>query len=260
MEWILKTVLGVTLLAASLLALVLAGFYIGQRRLVYFPDMTRGDADVTSNFELLRPDGVHLRGWEDRPGQPRALLYFGGNAETLQSARAQLAGCCAGWTRYVVPYRGYGGSDGEPDRDAMLADALALYDEVAKRHPGQPVAVVGRSLGSGVAAWVASRRPVAKLVLVTPFDSLGKVAKVHYPWLPVDLLLRERYDSADWLRGRREPTLVLRASDDRAVPAANTDALLAALSPTTQVVVIEGSHDSLSASPAYGEALAAFLR
>ena len=137
-----------------------------------------------------------------------------------------------------MPYRGYGGSDGEPDRDAMLADALALYDEVAKRHPGQPVAVVGRSLGSGVAAWVASRRPVAKLVLVTPFDSLGKVAKVHYPWLPVDLLLRERYDSADWLRGRREPTLVLRASDDRAVPAANTDALLAALPPTTQVVAI----------------------
>lgn len=171
MESILKTILGVTLLAASLLALVLAGFYIVQRRLVYFSDMTRGDADVTSNFELLRPDGVHLRGW-----------------------------------------------------------------------------------------WVASRRPVAKLVLVTPFDSLGKVAKVHYPRLPVDLLLRERYDSADWLRGRREPTLVLRASDDRVVPAANTDALLAALPPTTQVVAIESSHDSLSASPTYGEALAAFLR
>ena len=256
----LKTAIGMIVLLIGALALVLAGFYFGQRRLVYFPDMTRADAAVPASFVLERPGGIRLRGWADRPGQPRALIYFGGNAETLQPARVLLADCCAGWTAYAVPYRGYGGSDGQPASDAILADALALYDEVAKRHPGQPVAVVGRSLGSGVAAWVASRRPVAKLVLVTPFDSLGKVAKVHYPWLPAGLLLRERYDSADWLRGRREPTLVLRASDDRAVPAANTDALLAALPPTTQVVAIEGSHDSLSASPAYGEALAAFLR
>ena len=256
----MKTILGVVLLAAGVLALVLAGFYFGQRRLVYFPDMTRGDAAVPASFELERPDGIRLRGWADRPGQPRALLYFGGNAETLQPARALLADCCPGWSVYAVPYRGYGGNDGEPGSDAIRSDALALYDEVAKRHPGHPVAVVGRSLGSGVAAWVAGRRPASKLVLVTPFDSLGNVAKAHYPWLPVELLMRERCDSAEWLRGKPMPTLVLRATDDRVVPAANTDALLAALPPDTQVVEIEGDHDSLSADPAYRQALAAFLR
>lgn len=256
----MKTILGVVLLAAGMLALVLAGFYFGQRRLVYFPDMTQGDAAVPASFELERPDGIRLRGWADRPGQPRALLYFGGNAETLQPARALLADCCPGWSVYAVPYRGYGGSNGEPGSDAIRSDALALYDEVAKRHPGHPVAVVGRSLGSGVAAWVAGRRPASKLVLVTPFDSLGNVAKAHYPWLPVELLMRERYDSAEWLRGKPGPTLVLRASDDRVVPAANTDALLAALPADTQVVEIEGDHDSLSADPAYRQALAAFLR
>lgn len=256
----LKTAIGMIVLLIGALALVLAGFYFGQRRLVYFPDVTRADAAVPASFVLERPGGIRLRGWADHPGQPRALIYFGGNAETLQPTRALLADCCAGWASYAVPYRGYGGSNGQPASDAILADALALYDEVAMRHPGQPIAVVGRSLGSGVAAWVASRRPVSKLVMVTPFDSLGKVAKTHYPWLPVGLLMRERYDSAEWLRGRSQPTLVIRAGHDQVVPRANTDALLAALPPDTQVVEVEGDHNTLSANADYARALAAFLR
>ena len=256
----MKTIPALLLLIVLALGLALAAFYFGQRRLVYFPDATRGDADAPSTFELTRPGNIQLRGWVDRPGQPRALLYFGGNGETLQGARAQLAECCPGWSGYFLPYRGYGGSDGSPSRDAILGDALALYDKVAKRHRGQPVAVVGRSLGSGVAAWVARQRPVARLVLITPFDSLGNVAKAHYPWLPVDTLLTERYDSADWLHGRSEPTLVIRASRDQVVPAANTDALLATLPTGTGVVEIEGDHNNLSVSPAYTQALADFLR
>lgn len=256
----MKTIAGLILMTAIVLVLMLAGVYSGQRRLVYFPDMTRGDAEVASTFELARPDGVRLRGWLDRPGQPRALLYFGGNAETLQSARASLADCCPGWSVYAVPYRGYGGNAGTPSSGAILADALALHDEVARRHPGQPVAVVGRSLGSGVAARVASQRRVARLLLVTPFDSLGNVAKAHYPWLPVGLLMREHYDSADWLRGRHLPVLVVRARHDQVIPAARTDALLAALPSTTRVIEIDGDHNSLSASPAYRQAFADFLR
>lgn len=256
----LKLILGLGVLIALIIGAVLAGFYFGQRRLIYYPDMTRGDATIASTFDLVRPDGVHLRGWVDRPGQSRALLYFGGNAETLQQARALLAECCPGWTAYLVPYRGYGGSDGEPSRDAILTDALAVYDEVARRHSGQPVALVGRSLGSGVASWVASQRTATKLVLITPFDSLSHVAKSHYPWLPVNLLMRERYDSADWLRARTQPTLVIRATDDEVIPSKNTDALLLALPTSTRVVTIEGDHNNLSANPAYIEALRAFLR
>lgn len=256
----LKLIPGLLVLIALILGLVLAGFYFGQRRLIYYPDITRGDASIASTFELARPDGVRLHGWVDRPGQSRALLYFGGNAETLQQARTLLADCCPGWSAYFLPYRGYGGNGGEPSRDAILTDALAMYDTVASRHPGQPVAVIGRSLGSGVASWVASQRPTSKLVLVTPFDSLSNVAKAHYPWLPVDWLMHERYDSADWLRGRTPPTLVMRATDDEVIPAANTDALLRALPASTRVVDIKGDHNNLSAHPAYTKALREFLR
>lgn len=256
----MKAILSLLLLVSLAFGLVIAGFYFGQRRLIYYPAMTRGDAAVASTFELVRPDGVHLRGWVDRPDQARALLYFGGNAETLQQARGLLAECCPGWTAYFVPYRGYGGSDGTPSRDAILSDALAVYDGVARQHAGQPVAVIGRSLGSGVASWVTHHRSVDRLGLITPFDSLSKGAKSHYPWLPVEWLMRERYDSADWLSGRNLPTLVIRATDDEVIPAANTDALLRVLPSTTRVVEIEGNHNNLSADPAYSEALADFLR
>ena len=255
-----KRLLAFAALIVLLLAMGLAACHLGQRKLVYYPGFTRGDA-IAADFTLQRPDGAVLRGWADRPDRPRALIYFGGNAETLQAARRQLAASCGGWAAYFVPYRGYGGSDGSPSAAAILPDALALYDEVARSHPGQPVAVIGRSLGSGVAAYVTAHRPVSRLVLVTPFDSLGEVAKHHYPWLPIDLIMRERYDSARWLRGRDLPAvLVIRASEDAVVPAARTDALLRALPASTRVVDVDGDHGSLSQHPAYEAALADFLR
>ena len=142
----------------------------------------------------------------------------------------------------------------------MLGDALAFFDDVQARHPGQPVSAIGRSLGSGVASHVASRRPVDRLALVTPFDSLASVAQAHYPWLPVRWLLRERYPAGEELRGWRGPVLVLRAGRDEVVPAANTDALQRVLPQARVVAVDEAGHNDIQAFPAYAEALSAFMR
>ena len=163
---------------------------------------------------------------------------------------------------YLVAYRGYGASDGAPTADALLADALALFDAVQARHPGQPVSVIGRSLGSGIASHLASQRPVDRLALITPFDSLARVAQAHYPWLPVRWLLRDGYPSADWLRGYRGQVLVLRAGHDEVIPAANTHALVATLPPaSTRVVdIAEAGHNDIGMFPAFGEALAGFMR
>ena len=148
-----------------------------------------------------------------------------------------------------------------PREQICSADALALYDEVRGRHPGQPIAVIGRSLGSGVASHVAAQRDVSKLVLVTPFDSLAEVAQTHYPWLPARWLVRDRYPSAELLRRYAGPILVVRAGRDRVIPARNTDRLVAALPSTTTVLNLEqADHDSVGAFPAYGEALSAFMR
>lgn len=233
--------------------------YLQQRRLIYYPQFTRADPAQTS-FSLARPDAV-LRGWVATPGRADAVLYFGGNAESVQANREPFARWLPSHSVYLPAYRGYGASDGEPSEAALFADALALYDDVARRHPGGRIAVVGRSLGTGVATYVASQRDVAALVLVTPFDSLAAVAQTHYPMFPVRMLLRDPYDSAARLPGYRGRLLVLRAGRDAVVPPSHTDRLLAAYKGRAQVVDFpHASHDDLSADAAYWPAIRGFLQ
>lgn len=232
--------------------------YLQQRRLIYYPQFTRVNAAQT-DFALARQEVV-LRGWVVNPGRRDAVLYFGGNAESVEENRESFTRALPSHTVYLVAYRGYGASDGEPTEADLLADALALHDDIAKRHPGGRIAVVGRSLGSGVATWVAAERKVSALVLVTPFDSLAAVAQAHYPVFPVRLLLHDRYDSAARLPHHPGRLLVLRAGQDRVVPPVHTDRLLQALGRPAQVVDFPAAgHDDLSLDPAYWSAIGDFL-
>ena len=248
-------------IALAIVALAYAGLcawmYAVQRQLVYFPQFTHADA-ATTDFALER-DGVVLRGWVANPGRARAVVYFGGNGESVQDNRPLFERWLPGHSVYLVAYRGYGASDGQPSQPALLADALAIFDHVQRAHPRHPVSLVGRSLGSGVASHVASQRPIGRLALVTPFDSLAAVAQAHYPWLPVRWLLRERYDSVAALAGYRGPVLVVRAGRDEVVPSANTDRLVAALPRPPQVVAMpQAGHNTLDEA-AYGRALGRFF-
>ncbi len=239
---------------------VCALLYLGQRELLYFPQATRVAAAQT-DFVLQRSPALRLRGWQVNPGRDKVLLYFGGNAEDLRQARAQLAPLLPDYSVYLLAYRGYGASDGTPNEAALIGDALALYDHVRATQPQAEIAVLGRSLGSGVASQLAARRPLARLVLVTPFDSLASAAQAHYPWAPVRWLLRDRYDSASALRAYRGPLLVLRAGRDQVVPASSTQRLLDSLAQTPTVVAMpQAGHDDISADPRYAQALRAFLR
>lgn len=233
--------------------------YLQQHRLIYYPQFTQTDPARTT-FSLARPDAV-LRGGVATPGRADAVLYFGGNAERVEANREPFAHWLPSHSVYLLAYRGYGASDGEPSEAVLFADALALYDDVARRHPGGRIAVVGRSLGSGVATYVASQRDVAALVLVTPFDSLAAVAQSHYPVFPVRWLLTDRYDSAARLPGYRGPLLVLRAGRDAVVPPPHTDRLLATYEGQAQIVDFpRASHDDLSADAAYWPAIRNFLQ
>jgi pimeloyl-ACP methyl ester carboxylesterase len=250
----------VAAIAIAAYLVVCALLYFGQRDLLYFPQTTRV-APAQTDFALQRGPALALRGWRVNPGRDKVLLYFGGNAEDLRHARAQLAPLLPDYTVYLLAYRGYGASDGAPSEAALVGDALALYDHVRMTQPQAEIAVLGRSLGSGVASQLAARRPLARLILVTPFDSLASAAQAHYPWAPVRWLLRDRYDSASALRAYRGPLLVLRAGRDQVIPASSTQRLLDALpqAPTLAELPRAG-HDDISADPRYAQALRAFLR
>ena len=240
---------GALALAYGGLCLLMA---VAQRSFIYFP---RPAADPSNQLELL-VDGTRVRVAQRPHRGPRALIYFGGNAEDVSLTRAELAALLPESALYLLHYRGYGGSEGRPSEVAIRADAQALYTHVAQRHTS--ITVVGRSLGTGPAVHLAASRPVQRLVLLVPFDSLLAVARHTMPWLPVDLLLRDRWDAAAEAPQVQAPTILVAAANYQVVPARHAQALQRAFRPGVAElrVVPELEHNTpLLASAAFREAL-----
>ncbi|MFD0726928.1 alpha/beta hydrolase [Lysobacter brunescens] len=253
----------VLIAAATLLALLYAGacwfLHARQRALIYYGWTTTVPAAQT-DFALKRPDAT-LRGWVLNPQAGRPILYFGGNAERIEFNRDEFSRLFPDRTVYMLSYRGYGASEGEPSQAMLVADAVALFDHVQSRHHGHAVSAIGASLGSGVASQLAARRPVERLALITPFDSMVGAAKAHYPLFPVDWLLEERYESDRALSGYRRPVLVLHGGRDDVVPEANTLRLVEALpAPPTVVRIADAGHNDIDEHPQFAPALAGFMR
>jgi pimeloyl-ACP methyl ester carboxylesterase len=111
-------------------------------------------------------------------------------------------------------YRGYAPSSGRPSAQALLSDSLMIFDHLRQAQASQPIIAVGFSIGSGVAAYLARHRPVAGLILVTPFDSLEALARDLYWWAPVGPLLRHRMHTIEFVRGSLTPTALIIAKHD----------------------------------------------
>ncbi len=148
----------------------------------------------------LRVDGVTLRGWEVNPGRERALVHYGGNGEGLDWLVPEHAHRFPDHTSYLVAYRGYGASEGTPSERVLTTDALAVFDHAAARHPGG-VDVVGPQPGQRRGD-AGRRTTTARAARCWSRRSTACVATAAdlYPWLPVDHLLQDRWDS---LVGRR---------------------------------------------------------
>jgi uncharacterized protein len=253
----MRTIAFLLALAAIAYACFLAFMYATQRSQIYFP--TGESAHPVAQVLLLESGGERLKIWNVPQPEGKALIYFGGNAEDVAGSIDALSSALPEYSLYLVNYRGYGGSTGRPTEKGLFVDGLAVFDHVRSRHSS--VVVMGRSLGSGVAVHVASRRPVDSLVLVTPFDSLVNVARGHLPHLPVGLLMRDRYDSVSQARNVTSPVLAVMAQADEIIPEVRSSALVAAF-PADQVSVevIPGvGHNTLDQSPAYLGAVRAFL-
>ncbi len=251
-------------LTATLLSIALACYgaacialFAFQRSLIYFPQ-PRSFGGPASTL-ILPVEGAQLCvSVRPHPG-PKALLYFGGNAEDVSASLASFSAAFPEHAIYLMHYRGYGGSSGRPTEQLLHADARALFDKVRGEHPD--IALVGRSLGSGVAVRLATERPAARLVLVTPYDSIGGIAARQFPYFPVRWLLADKFESWRAAPAVRIPTLLLQAEHDEVIPAASTARLRAAFAPGIgSLVVIRGAgHNDISDAPRYLEAMRAAL-
>jgi hypothetical protein len=196
------------------------------------PDAIRLEA-VTANGERLV--GTHFRPRRDNGHSDTMVLGFGGNAANADGTAIMLQGLYPGAHVVAFHYRGYRPSSGDASAAALVADALIVHDfAVAAVRPKRVIAV-GISVGSGVAAYLAKHRALSGLILVTPFDSIASVARAHYPWAPVSLLLRHRMPTIRYLEEQTTPTAVIAAERDRIVPPDHT----AALKPAIRNLVFE---------------------
>jgi hypothetical protein len=245
--------------AAGLAVLYLAGCTDmdgWQRSMLYHPQPAR----LVGESLTLPVDGATVQvSVRSRPGAP-AILYFGGNAEDVSGTRPQLARLFPDHALYLMHYRGYGQSTGEPGEAALHADARVLYEHVRREHT--EIKLIGRSLGSGVAARLASEQAVARLALVTPYDSIENVAVDLYPWLPVRWLIRDRFDSAAVAGRISAPTTLIAAEHDTLIRPERTVQLATHFQPgVARSVVVPGAHhNDIGAHPAYERALEEALR
>ncbi len=208
-------------------------------------------------------DGTKLHGWYVPAANPRAVVLFAhGNAgnlshridflEILNRLRVSVL---------IFDYRGYGRSEGSPSEAGVLQDARAARRWLAERAnvAESQIVLLGESLGGGVMVDLAAADGARALVLQNTFTSLPDVARFHYPWLPVSMLMRTRFDSLSKIGRYRGPLLQFHGDADTIIPFALAQRLHAAANEPKQLTVIPGGDHNDPLSPQFQEALDRFL-
>jgi uncharacterized protein len=256
----------VLLIGLAVYAGMSAVLAISQTRLLFPTWLTLGSHGPlpggAQGLAIDTPDGDRLVGVrlpppkEARENVP-LLLAFGGNAWNAIDLALFLRDVLSETEVVAFHYRGYSPSTGRPSARAILDDSLLLYDHVASTSPSpERIVAVGLSLGAGAAAHLAAHRPVAGVVLVTPFDSLEELAVQHYPWMPVRLLLRHHMPIAELMRTTAVPAAILAAENDTIVFPERTAALRPAVPNLVFDRTIAGAdHNDLYGSPEFSVAM-----
>jgi fermentation-respiration switch protein FrsA (DUF1100 family) len=247
---IIKWLLIVIVLGYGVLLALMAVF---QRKLIYFPDPRRHDPAAAGlpqaeEVELTASDGEKLVAWHVPPrAEKPVVLYFQGNAGALDLRVGRFAWLIAdGIGLVALNYRGYGGSSGRPSEEGLIRDAVAAYAFAAARYPQRRLVPWGESLGTAVAAALASTHEVGGLILDAPFTSIADVGAAAYPFVPVRWLIRDPFHAHERIGQVRAPILVLHGERDRVVPIGLGERLFAlAPEPKRMVRFPEGGHVNL---------------
>lgn len=228
------------------------GAEVLQRKLLYFPDTRRttpaevGLSDVVERAIATAP-GQEVLVWQ---GQARAgfptILYFHGNAGSFANRYERIRKYLAeGYGVVMMTYRGFGGSTGTPSEAANVADAKAVYEWLRGENiPAGQIVLYGESLGTGVAMQVAAEKSVGAVILDAPYTSIVDLATLHYPWLPVRLLMTDRYESSPLAKRITVPVLIVHGTEDTIIPVAMGKELAAAIHGPVQLALIEGAGHS----------------
>lgn len=249
-------ILKLTLFILFLYLCIAAYLFVIQRSLIYFPlpPSNHGYPEEVFQFE-----NAHVHVIVVNPDHDKAILYFGGNAEAVENSAPFFINHFPNHTVYLVQYRGYGHSTGEPTQANLSTDSLVIFDRIKPRH--KAISVIGRSLGSGIATQLAANKHVNKLILITPFDSLQSLAQTRFPFFPMSILLQDKYNSLGHAKKIKAPTLLLVAEQDQLIPFSHSQKLALSFTATQAITTLipDRNHNNISYSPLYITHLKQFI-
>lgn len=240
----------VLVVAVVVLVLLLAAFWAVQRRLIYLPDPAPVPAAASvlpgaEDIRLSTADGLDLGAWYLHPAgrDPAATVLVAGGNGGNRAGRAPLAAklAQAGLAVLLLDYRGYGGNPGDPSEDGLALDVRAAHRFLTedRRVPPGRLIYFGESLGSAVVTELALEHPPAGLLLRSPFADLAAVGAEIYPYLPVRLLLRDRFPVKEQAARLHVPAVVVAGGRDSIVPPSQSREVAAAAS--ARLVEIPGA-------------------
>ncbi len=272
----LKMLLPIALkiIAVIFVSLIIISFllYLLQESLIFFPQKIssqtlsdiRNSSKNSDEIFIETADNITLHGWFVKGASKEKtplIIYFGGNAEEV-SYMVWEASKLPGWSIALINYRGYGLSEGKPSEANLFKDAETVYDYFSKLPDVDTdrIILMGRSLGTGVAVYLATKRPVKGLILVSPYDSIVSVGKKRMPFVPVGLILKHRFDSISRAPSINLPALFLIAGQDQTIPVWHSKRLLNKWAGQTTLKTIERrDHNNISYSDLYWQSIIEFL-
>ena len=207
-----------------LLILIFVFFY--QRNLLYHPFENNYSSDQT-NFsyeEVFIPvlNGNNLKGWFHKKdlNNKKTLIFFHGNAGDLRNRIYKLNLIKDFDINFlIVAYRGFSGNKGSPTEAGLYEDARSVLNWLKNKNIREDqIIIYGESLGTGVSIEVGQNKKLAGIILESPFTSMVDAGKFYYPYLPVSLLLKDRYETVKKLQNINSPILVMHGKKDKIVP------------------------------------------
>ncbi|MEO1132338.1 MAG: alpha/beta fold hydrolase [Cyanobacteria bacterium J06639_1] len=251
--WLGSAVLVAALGYVALLTLL----YVAQTQLVFRPstEIATTPEDINLDYEavtLTTSDDVSISAWfVDAPAGDRAsdrvLLFCHGNAGNISSRLDYLAIFHSlGLATLAFDYRGFGSSEGQPSEAGTYRDADAAWDYLtgARGIAPEQIVVYGESLGGGVASYVAEQYAPGGLVMASTFTSIGDRAREIYPYIPVELILKTKYQSRDRLPNVSAPVLVIHSQQDEVIPFSHGLNLYEVANEPKEFLEITGLHNS----------------
>jgi uncharacterized protein len=245
-------------LVVSLLVGVRLYFYYFEKKTLYYPmqelELTPNAIGLPfENIALEASDGTALHAWYlPKDGAAHTVLFFHGNAGNISHRLATLALFNRmNLSTFIVDYRGYGTSEGQPSEKGFYKDAHAAYDYVHKHieQDSNHIILFGESLGCAVAVDLATQRPAAAIVLESSFSSCADMGKAHFPYLPIRLILTQKFDAQSKIASVHVPKYFIHSRSDEIVPFALGKKLFEAAADPKEFLERPGGHNNYLLDP-----------